>query len=647
MKRTQILTKAAITFFAGAMLVLGLFCLQNSETRADPPRSKYPYLPIMTEISLFSVEGESPWIEFFNPLEEPVNASELKIVINDTLEYSFPEGLPPLPSKGFIILRLDGKGEKGEGFRNEGQTLVLHSSRVFTCAMKCIGQIAIYQKVAEGTTKLVGFVSWGAPGSKKSSTPERNIIWKPKWFVGIAQGPGDYDPGAIIKAGYSIGLYPGIGTTGVSDWVVFSRDDASRGRDDTSPGRENIVPRPALFTPSDGKVRYEDPSVRWVTNKYAKTYRFQIARDREFSSMVGDTTLSSPVYRPGSILSEGKYYYRVKTIDINGKMSAWSEKMKLYCIDRALKEEKILKGINHIYQRKDTMLLCLNGCDSDLDGSTKKPWDNCHDPKVNDSDHNDTNCAHASISMMVSYYGKSLSQDRIAYYMAEKVPCQDRIAYYMAEEKPCEGYGKPKNDLAHKKGLRYFSSDGGEETIALKWALGVIPGVTPFFLHASPTFTQLKEWLNAGRPIMTRCKECFLGINHVRVIDGYRVFFDSGVTKNEVHILDPLGSPTHRWEEFDKWDSKDEGTWVGPVRAPNAREDEESIWIDSDNDGIMDFDEQNRFFTDPFKKDSDNDGIDDKDEIRKYIFDRQNKYIKRYVADTDGDGVRKELDPDE
>ena len=626
MKTTQTLTKSASLVITSVILVLGLFCLQNSETRADPPRSKYPYLPIITEISLFTDGGKSPWIEFFNPLEETVDASELKIVINDTLEYSFPEGLPPLPSKRFILLRLDGKGEKGEGFRNEGQTLVLHSPRVCTCAMKCIGQIAIYQKVAEGTTKLVGFVSWGAPGSKKSSTPERNIIWKPKWFVGMAQGPGDDEPGHIIKAGYSIGLYPGFETTGVSDWVVFSKGDAS-------PGRENIVPRPTLFTPSDGKVRCKDPSVRWVTNKYAKTYQFQMSRNSNFASIIEDKkNLEVPFYRPPEVLPERDYYYRVKTIDIKGEMSDWSETMKLNCIDRAFKDEKILKGMVHMYQGKDTKLLCLDGCDSDLDYSAKKPWDNCHNPKVYDNcqtqkgfsdihNHNNTNCAHASISMMVFYYGKSLSQDRIAYYMEEEVPCQDRIAYYMAEERPCEGHGKPEGDLAHKRGMRYFSSDGGEETIALKWALGV----TPFFQHVSPTFTQLREWLDAGRPIMTRCKECLFDKNHVRVIDGYRVFYDleSGVMKNEVqsvHILDPFGYPTHRWEEFETWDSKDEGTWVGPVSAKNALEDEESIWIDSDNDGIMDFDEQNRFFTDPFKKDSDNDGIDDKDEIRKYVF---------------------------
>ncbi|MGW8303849.1 MAG: hypothetical protein ACWGNO_17350, partial [Desulfobacterales bacterium] len=67
---------------------------------------------------------------------------------------------------------------------------------------------------------------------------------------------------------------------------------------------------------------------------------------------------------------------------------------------------------------------------------------------------------------------------------------------------------------------------------------------------------------------------------------------------------------------------------------------------DSDNDGIMDFDELKRFGTDPQKKDTDGDGKEDKDEIRGYIFNSANIYD---YGDPDGNsnGVRKELDPNE
>ena len=148
MRRTQTLAKSVSLVVTSVILVLGLFCLQNSETRADPPKIEYPYLPIMTEISPFSVTGDSPWVEFHNPLKEPVNVSKLKIVINDEYRYSFPEGLAPVPPSGFIILVLDGKGEGEETYRYEGRTAVLHSPWDLTKVMKGKpGQIAIYQKV--------------------------------------------------------------------------------------------------------------------------------------------------------------------------------------------------------------------------------------------------------------------------------------------------------------------------------------------------------------------------------------------------------------------------------------------------------------------------------------------------------------------
>ena len=641
MKRTQTLANSVSLVVTSVILVLGLFCLQNSETRAAPPRIEYPYLPIMTEISPFSVVGDSPWVEFHNPLEEPVNASKLKIVINDEYRYSFPEGLAPVPPNGFIILVLDGKGEGEERYRYEGRKAVLHSPWDLTKVMKGKpGQIEIYQKVEEGTTKLMGFVSWGAPGSKKSLTQERNRIWRSTWFAEMAHGTGDYNPQAIKKANYTIGLYPGSKTTGLLDWAIYSRDAAS-------PGRKNVVPPPAIFFPTNGAVvRSEDIAVGWIRNKYAKAYRFQMARDSNFASIIEDKTLDASFYRPPEVLPEGDYYYRAKIIDKYGKKSAWSRSIKIISKEMVLfsgggggdaPNEKIINGIKHKHQRKDTDLLCLDGCASDLDKSKAMHWDNDHPPADIfsffprlDPDHGLANCVRASISMMVSAYNKNLSQDRIAYYTEVEGPGT------------MDG---PEGDLAHFEPMSYDAADGDEETIALEWALGV----TPFFQHASPTFTQLRGWLDNNQPIMTRIEEtCILGfcvpnMGHMRVLDGYKVDA-SGM--EWVRILDPLiffQSP--RWETFDSWDSTDMGTWVGPVSAAFALEDEVSIWKDSDNDGIMDFDEQKRFFTGRFDKDSDNDGVPDKEDIYEYVFDAADNYSKR-DADFDADGRRKEKDPD-
>ena len=611
MKRTQIPAKVASAVFTSALLVLGLFCLQNAETRADPPRSKYPYLPMMTEISPFAVEGESPWIEFHNPLEKPVNVSELKIVINDSFEYSFPKGLPPVPQNGFIILVLDGKGEEEEPYRYEGRTAVLHSPWDLTKVMKGKpGQIAVYRKVSGKTIELVGFVSWGAPGSKKSLTPKRNRIWKSNWFVELAQGSGDYDPAGLKEADYSIGLYHGSKTTSLTDWAIYFGDEAS-------PGRENVVPRPSLFIPPVGAMlRCGEIAVAWITNKYARAHRFQIAKDSEFGKIIEDKILKTPVYRQERVLPEGTYYYRVKTIDKAGRESAWSRIMKIIsekmlpnpgyeCDDRV--EENVLPGIDFKNMRKDTKLLCLDGCASDS-------WDNAHgSTELNDDEHGSKNCVRASISMMVSYYGKSLSQDRIAYYTEEEGPAM------------MDG---PEGDLAHGESMTSTQA----ETEALEWALNA--PVT--LVQGSLSFSQLKSWLDNGHPVMFRSA---LGgpFGHVRVIDGYGI---SSNNKECVHVLDP--GLDARWTTLDPFIT---AAWVGPVSAPNAREDEASIWKDSDNDGIMDFDEQKRFFTGRFDKDSDNDDVPDKNDIREYVFDAAEIYSKR-DADFEADGRRKEKDPD-
>lgn len=288
--------------------------------------------------------------------------------------------------------------------------------------------------------------------------------------------------------------------------------------------------------------------------------------------------------------------------------------------------EKILVGMEHQLQKKDTKLLCLDGCASDWDLREQmkdRRWDYMQPGHSLTDEHGSGNCARASIAMMVHYYGKCLSQDRIAYYMEVE-------RYGVTDD-------SPEGDLAHDKGMFYDPGDGGEETIALEWALN--KSVT--FKHGSPTFSQLMGWLDDDRPIMIRRIDYsgIKGKKHICVIDGYRVTYENGNKKEEIHILDPMIKPCKdfykSWREYPipnrimGGTEIIEGIWVGPVSAPNAREDEKSIWKDSDNDGIMDFDEKRRFFTNPNDRDTDHDGVDDKSEIRQYIFDAKNNYVKQ------------------
>jgi len=610
--------KTKNVFLKGCLIACLLQCLFFTIGLAQVESGKgvSPYLPIITEISPFSTAAECPWIELYNPSSKNMDASRLKLLINDDFSYNFPKKLTKVPPDSFIVLLLDGK-EKQNIYTFNKNILILHSPLSLKKAMRSkTGQIAVYEST-KGKEVLVDFVSWGAPGSSKSLTKERNQIWKKRWFVNPQPNFGDYDPNAIrAKAGYIIGRQWGSSGREFANWAIYSKAEGT-------PGYANKVPQTFLFTLADNAtVRSEDIAIGWTAGTYAKSFKFQIAADPSFQKIIEEVVLTSGLYKPKNVLPEGVYYYRVKLIDRMNREGEWSKTMRL--VSKKMKAirgdgsdgavEKILTAMQYRRQRKDSQLLCLDGCASDLDASTVKHWDNIHPDAVPiyGVDHGDMNCFRASTSMMVSFYGKSL--------------CQDRIAYFTEEEYPGEGNGIPEDDLAHHAGMTYSTP----ETDALEWALDA----TTTFMGTNPTFAQIQGWIDANQPIMTRTP------GHLRTMNGYRI--DDAITQ-WVHIMDPWSG--ERWETFATWDGAAQGTWVGPVSAPTALDDETTVWTDSDGDGVMDFDEQVRFLTGRFDKDSDNDGVEDKNDIREYVFNAADAYSKRN-ADFDLDGIRKEIDPD-
>lgn len=615
-------SRLCVWVFLGMMLlslIPGCAPLKRDEI---PP---HPYLPILTEISPVPIGNKPPWIELHNPTNRKIQVQDISLVINDEFKYVLPRNLPAIPPKAFILLQFDGQGVIEERYVFKKNMIVLHLPPRFTQAMKPrAGQIAVYGKTKSGQEKIVDFMAWGAPGSRKSLTLERHRIWKKQWFITKVRTFGDYDDNLLAQAkNFTIGRYPGSVGQHLSDWVVFYGDERT-------PGSVNRIPGVGMFTLTDNAtVRSEDIKFGWTSNKFARKYRVQLAKDAGFRDMVENTVVISPHFKPRSILPEGRYYYRVKVIDGQGRESVWSKTRRLNSKrmgrgraaigdDGAVTDEKVLNAMQFKHQKKDTNLLCLDGCASHLNGATVKHWDNVHpEAEPLNGDHGDWNCVRASISMMVSFYGKTLSQDR--------------ISYRTEEEAPGVGDGQPEWDLSHSTGMSYYS---GEETNTLEWALDET--INDFYGTLDPTFNELKGFLDADRPIMTRTP------GHLRCMDGYRVEDDD---TEWVHILDPWSGP--RWETYDTWHggTNAEGTWIGPVSAPNAREDEPEIWADADDDKVMDFDEQIRFSTGRFDADSDNDGVNDKEDIYEYVYQNGDDYIKR-DADFDVDGVRKENDPD-
>ncbi|RME65622.1 MAG: hypothetical protein D6790_01575, partial [Caldilineae bacterium] len=291
----------------------------------------------------------------------------------------------------------------------------------------------------------------------------------------------------------------------------------------------------------------------------------------------------------------------------------------------AVSAEKVL-GISKVRQNKDSYLLGLDGA-PEGDPTTNTPenaWDSpapCTTYPCTDYTkytHGRRYCVRASIRMMASYYngGKVLSMDRISYHVLEE---------WSGNTNPGANDGVPDNDLGYDRGMYYPD----EEDEGISWALNTTIN-TP---GGKPSFSNIKSWIDANRPIM------FRNPGHMMVIDGYK---ETG-GKQYIHVLDPDQPPDlERWQDYST--QTIDGYWVGPASG-TGRADEASVSTDSDGDGIMDFDETVRFSLDPYDADTDGDWVPDKKDMREYVFDNAGNYSKRN-SDTDSDGLRKEADPD-
>jgi Lamin Tail Domain len=594
------------------------FIFLTLETSFSDQLNKNTYIPqtlTITEIQPSPPEGKYAWIEFCNTSNKTINVAGYKIGVNGKFNYDFPTTQIIVKQGWFIVLHFDGEGYENkmkvgkESWNNNDKKVIhLHSpSGAVEILNPRAGQISLYENKNNESDNLIDFVRWGKPKTTECLNSPINRIWKPHWFIPTMPNFGDYDPSFELQKGYSIGLYPIFSPNTPNNWAIFSGDE-------TTMGMKSTIPAPKSFSlPNETVVCSKDISVFWNGDKHAKNYVFKLSKDENINHSQ-EFFLESPHFIASKELAEGIYYYKVKSVIDPKNESSWSHTMQFESKKkgRPIKEE-YLKNMRMLFQKKDTKLLCLEGCQSELIGSDRR-WDHEHPDYAHiNNDHGKNNCARASISMMVSNYQKRLSQDR--------------ISYFTSKVRSCFRNGFPEDDLAHSSPMTI-----SEETATLEWALGT--RVKFYEEIKPPSFKILLAYLKDRRPVMTRVP------THMRVING------ACIDENDVewvYILDPKSG--FRCVEYNSWVRYSRGTWVGPIEAPNARGDEMSVWADSDGDGVMDFDELKRFETDPFKSDTDYDGVNDKNDIREYVFSSQNEYLSR-PADFDTDCLRKELDPD-
>lgn len=456
------------------------------------------------------------------------------------------------------------------------------------------------------TSELIDFVAWGAaPGDDAAG------LWRRDWYVDLYLGLGEASPDVLIGPNGSIGRARGATAHHPGGWSTYLPSEST-------PGAENALGGIGWYYPPHGALLASTTfAVSWMPVSGAAGYRFQLDDSADFVSPVISTTVLGASYVSASSVAPGTYYWRARP-QFGASLGPWTAAVQIRTValpaflepngTHTVNAFKTL-GIVWQLQHKDTRMLCLDG-----DAETgNNAWDS---PHLNRGLHGRNYCARASASMLASYYGGRLSQDRITYEQFKG--------------------GPPEGDLGHDTPFEIAQTNA-----AMTWSIG-----TPITrTYGKPSFAQIKAWIDADRPIVAPIP------GHVRIVDGYWEFTLGEFTFEMLHVLDPWDAA--KWVNY----SSDpiSSYFVGPAGAagaPNVKSDEDQdgdgvadTMDDSDGDGVVDFDERSRFATDPARPDTDGDEVPEKLDIRGYVFRTDGTYDP-ISPDIDYDTRRKELDRD-
>lgn len=646
--------------FRTALLILAfspilLFAPRPSAEASSSRLSLHPPAPYINEVLLNPQEGDFQWVELHSPayyvvylplmlrsnpgsaslgtfsftpiappsIQGPVDISGWQITNEDGSSYTVPNALPPVPPDSYVLIHFDGQGATADDYDFSDAVAVLHTSAGLVDIFDPeSGQVGLYNSSNHTVQTICHFVAWGEP-PRKDSNAVRADLWRDSWWVNLHIGSGLLTMGVELPPNLSIGLRPGSHNSTPADWSVYLEDDIT-------PGKANLLPSAYWSTVADGAEIASDGFAlgwSWVPDA---AYQFQMHDSLDFSAPLVDIVLEAPWYAPEDPVPPGGYWWRVRPMGSDGRLAAWSPPSRVSVSSIEGGVQGIVEGqrtvqqvelsIDLLRQRKDTALLCLDGCQegNPNDPTMQVAWDSPH-PTDTIYEHGSANCVRASIAMIVTNYGGSLSQDRIAY-----------------EENNGAG---PWLDLGHNTGVQGCGPTGSVTRQLLAWALG-IDASDVIYAQGKPAYQDISDWIDARQPILR------LHRGHATVIAGYRTRY-LGLAQ-EVLLLDPW-TGQQSWRSFGS--SFDfQCYYVPPAAAPDVRSDEPGITVDSDADGIMDFDEEIRWSEphnnlDPSNPDTDGDGVHDKQDMREYLFDNSGDPISRN-PDIDNDGLFKEVDPD-
>jgi hypothetical protein len=218
--------------------------------------------------------------------------------------------------------------------------------------------------------------------------------------------------------------------------------------------------------------------------------------------------------------------------------------------------------------------------------------------------------------MMNRFAGGNLSQDRIGFEI---------LKHWV------QG---PEQDIMYGQG----ASRSRLLPAAFQFALGTA-SIEPPRNGVDDLWNNVTNQLRHGNPVLSGPPGHNLVIIGFRVVNGHRLLV----------VNDPWETSSQEYDIDSRAGRGEVVTWFHwlPAGTIVPKQQEPSVTQDSDGDGVVDFDETERFQTRPDDNDSDGDGVGDKQDVYASVFDRRFGYAKyRTGRDEDRDGLPMERDPD-
>lgn len=387
-------------------------------------------------------------------------------------------------------------------------------------------------------------------------------------------------------------------------------------QEESETGLETEMPPAEAFQiierliPLNGAV-FEAPvvSLVWEPIPGAASYRVRIAADSGFERIIAEFETRSPG-KYTNPLPAGTYYWKVQAVDASGGVSIFSPVSHFEVRaagENTLPDRSLRLEVPFLHQGKDSAMLLLESPNKEGAHAWNQPHTSFDPGDPADYE----NGAFACIAMLNHFYGGNLTQDRLGYEVFKDLvegPEWD-LPYGLEPDQEQVGVML---DFALGGARIEWAPDGNDPHAFQDWIMRQLMLGSPVLVEASGHYV-----LIAGFETRTETSEWWL---NDPAVGPYRL---------QAALLDP--------------------SWAAAFSEVLPAQLEEALLVDRDEDGILDFDETERFQTDPLQPDSDADGISDGAEVFASVFDELHGYAlsgNPASRDPDRDGLPMELDSD-